>query len=156
MEEHAMTGPVICGLDDVSSVVGAAPVASDLADRFGRRLLFVHVVQPGRSDAENVRAVLMLQQAVEALIPVDEAAWHVEHGHPADRLVEVAAEHEASFLVVGCHGPRSSLLGSISADVSRRASCPVVVVPPDAFGEPAGLDGSEVRRSTAPASPLLR
>jgi hypothetical protein len=36
------------------------------------------------------------------------------------------------MIVVGSHGPRSSLLGSISADVSRRAPCPVVVVPPGA------------------------
>jgi hypothetical protein len=36
------------------------------------------------------------------------------------------------MIVVGSTGPRSSLLGSISADVSRRAPCPVVVVPPSA------------------------
>ena len=36
------------------------------------------------------------------------------------------------MIVVGSHGPRSSLLGSVSADVSRRAPCPVVVVPPGA------------------------
>jgi nucleotide-binding universal stress UspA family protein len=146
-----MNGPVICGLDDANSVVGAAPVASELADRFGLPLMFVHVVEPGQRDAENVRAVLMLRQAVEALSPGCDAAWHVEFGHPADRLVEVGAERDASFLVVGCHGPRSSLLGSISADVSRRASCPVVVVPPDAFPELAGLDGSEARHSTTSA-----
>jgi hypothetical protein len=33
------------------------------------------------------------------------------------------------MIVVGSTGPRSSLLGSISAEVSRRAPCPVVVVP---------------------------
>jgi Universal stress protein family len=36
------------------------------------------------------------------------------------------------MIVVGSTGPRSSLLGSISAEVSRRAPCPVVVVPPGA------------------------
>jgi nucleotide-binding universal stress UspA family protein len=58
-----------------------------------------------------------------------EAFWTVEEGHPADGLVALARERDASFVVVGNHGPRSSLLGSISAEVSRRASCPVVVVP---------------------------
>jgi hypothetical protein len=47
-----------------------------------------------------------------------------------DDLVAVAADGNASMIVVGSHGPRSSLLGSISAEVSRRAPCPVVVVLP--------------------------
>ena len=46
-----------------------------------------------------------------------------------------AAEDErASLIVLGSHGPRSSILGSVSAEVSRRAPCPVVVVPPGADG----------------------
>jgi len=69
-----------------------------------------------------------------------------EAPHPADGLVEVAKERDASFLVVGNHGPSSSLLGSISADVSRRAPCPVIVVPPTAedSGSEAGSDEPEV------------
>jgi hypothetical protein len=47
----------------------------------------------------------------------------------------------AALIVVGSAGPRSSLLGSVSADVSRRAPCPVVVVAPGAEGPLA--DGSE-------------
>ena len=58
------------------------------------------------------------------------AHWLVEVGHPADRLVAAAADANASMIVVGSHGPRSSLLGSVSAEISRRAPCPVVVVPP--------------------------
>jgi nucleotide-binding universal stress UspA family protein len=104
-------------------------------------LRLVHVARDGEAD-EAMRAVL------ERL--AGPAEWSVERGHPADRLVELAAEHEAALLVVGCHGARSSLLGSISADVSRRASCPVVVVPPGArIADPAqrnaGFAGGIVR-----------
>jgi universal stress protein family protein len=42
------------------------------------------------------------------------------------------------MIVVGSAGPRSSLLGSVSADVSRRAPCPVVVVPPGADARVGG------------------
>ena len=66
------------------------------------------------------------------------AAWLVDIGHPADGLVVAARKAGASMIVVGSTGPRSSLLGSVSADVSRRAPCPVVVVPP---GADARLDG---------------
>jgi hypothetical protein len=58
------------------------------------------------------------------------AEWVVAVGHPADQLVAAATKTEATLIVVGSHGPRSSSLGSISAEVSRRAPCPVVVVPP--------------------------
>jgi hypothetical protein len=67
------------------------------------------------------------------------ANWAVEIGHPADRLAAVARRREAAMIVVGSTGPRSSLLGSISADVSRRAPCPVVVVPPDGDAKVDGL-----------------
>ena len=63
------------------------------------------------------------------------AGWLVDIGHPAERLVAAATAKKASMIVVGSTGPRSSLLGSISADVSRRAPCPVVVVPPGAGAE---------------------
>lgn len=68
----------------------------------------------------------------------------VEPGaHPADRLVAAARTEEARLLVVGSRGPRSSLLGSISAEVSRRASCPVVVVPPGAGDWTSADDGDK-------------
>ena len=137
-----MTGSVICGVDDSAAAVDAAVVARELAERLELPLQLVHVAR----DAETG----------EAMRPVLErlggpAAWSIEHGHPADRLVELAAEHGAALLVLGCHGARSSLLGSISADVSRRAACPVVVVPPGARMDvastqrPAGFAGGIVR-----------
>jgi hypothetical protein len=46
------------------------------------------------------------------------------------------------LIVLGSTGPRSSLLGSVSAEVSRRAPCPVVVVPPgaDDYGDSDFVD----------------
>ena len=116
-----MNGPVICGIEDAADEEGVAGVALELAERYGLPLLFVHVLRGIGGDG-NAR---------EATAP-EAGGLTTEIGHPADRLVELAREKEASFLVVGNHGPRSSLLGSISADVSRRAPCPVVVVPPTA------------------------
>jgi nucleotide-binding universal stress UspA family protein len=60
------------------------------------------------------------------------ATWLVETGHPTDCLVAVAREIDGAMIVVGSTGPLSSLPGSISADLTRRAPCPVVVVPPGA------------------------
>jgi hypothetical protein len=58
-------------------------------------------------------------------------------------------------LVVGSHGPRSSLLGSISAEVSRRAPCPVVVVPQGVDGIEDAQVADEDTLATARTEPAL-
>jgi nucleotide-binding universal stress UspA family protein len=132
-EEDLMTGSIICGVDDSESAKGAARVARELSAQVGSRLVFVRVVDDGSPDGEISAVAARLQQLAECATEVDCGAhWLVEVGHPADRLVAVAEKQGASLIVVGSTGPRSSLLGSISADVSRRASCPVVVVAPGA------------------------
>lgn len=119
-----MNGPVICGIEDANDD-GVAAVGRELAERYKLPLFFVHVLRSADGHEDAARLVR------EATAP-GSGELAIESGHPADRLVELARDKEACFVVVGNHGPRSSLLGSISADVSRRASCPVVVVPPTA------------------------
>ena len=117
-----MTGPVICGIDDSSNAVGAIRIARDLAERYAIPLVYVHIVDRRGSD---LRAAQTLREAhADGELVVEPAPY------AADRLVELAEERDASFVVLGTHGPRSSLLGSVSADVSRRSPCPVLVVPP--------------------------
>jgi nucleotide-binding universal stress UspA family protein len=128
-----MAGSIICGVDDSESAKGAARVARGLSAQLGMRLVFVRVVEDGSSDARISMIAARLQHLAEGATDVDCGAnWLVEVGHPADRLLAAAADEEASLIVVGSAGRRSSLLGSISADVSRRAPCPVVVVAPGA------------------------
>lgn len=52
-------------------------------------------------------------------------------GNPADEIVKVADSREASLIVVGAHartGLSRAFLGSVSAEVIRRARQPVLVV----------------------------
>jgi nucleotide-binding universal stress UspA family protein len=132
-KEDLMTGSIICGVDDSESAKGAARVARGLSAQLGARLVFVRVVDDGSPDGDISAVAARLQQLAESATEVDCGAhWLVEVGHPADRLVAVAEKEAASLIVVGSSGPRSSLLGSISADVSRRGPCPVLVVAPGA------------------------
>jgi len=118
-----MKGPVICGVQDPSSI-RAAKVARELARTHHLPLVYVHVVAKQADD----HSIELRQQEVD--VPGD---FLLARGHhPTDCLLAIARERQASFLVLGNHGPRSSLLGSVSAEVARRASCPVVVVPPTA------------------------
>jgi nucleotide-binding universal stress UspA family protein len=158
LKEEPMVGSIICGTDDSESARRAARVARDLGSKLGFRLVFVHVLETG-SPHEKIRAVAeRLHHLTEGCTEVDcGASWLVDVGHPVDRLIAAAVDEEASLIVVGSQGTGSSLLGSISADISRRAPCPVVVVPPGADAHlPAGnghVEFGERVRSETPRSP---
>jgi nucleotide-binding universal stress UspA family protein len=126
-----MGGPIICGVDDSESAKRAARVARALAGELGLGLTYVRVVDRNAPDAEVSAIAERLERLSAGANDLDcGAAWLVEAGHPADRLVAVAEAAEAELIVVGSTGRRSPLPRSISADVSRLAPCPVVVVPP--------------------------
>lgn len=140
-----MTGSIICGVDDSESAKGAARVARGLSSTLGLRLVFVRVVEPGSADEKISATAQRLERLSGRATNVDcGAEWLVDVGHAADRLVAAAAHEEARFIVVGSNGPRSSLLGSVSAEVSRRAPCPVLVVPPGADGSANGHGDSDL------------
>ena len=52
-------------------------------------------------------------------------------GHPAQKIIEVAEEHEASMIVIGAKGLRATLgilLGGVVQQVAEHATLPVLVV----------------------------
>lgn len=139
-----MAGSIICGVDDSTSAMGAVRVSRALAGMLGRRLVFVRVVEPGSPGNEIDAVAERLRRLAEREATAGtEALWLVDVGHPTDRLVAAAEDEQASLIVLGSRGPRSSLLGSISAEVSRRASCPVVVVPPGADAVAGGTSDTQ-------------
>ena len=139
-----MAGSIICGIDDSESAKGAARVARALSSKLGCGLVFVRVVEDGAPKREISAVAERLERVSGGATEVDcGAGWLVDRGHPADRLVAAAAAENAAMIVVGSSGPRSSLLGSISAEVSRRAPCPVVVVPPGA--DASSANGRQAR-----------
>ena len=141
-----MAGSIICGVDDSESAKGAARVARGLSSELGLGLVFICVVEDGAPEPKTSAIAERLERISGGSTEVDcGAGWLVEVGHPADRLVAAAAAEKASMIVVGSTGPRSSLLGSISAEVSRRAPCPVVVVPPGA--DVSSANGRRVSKS---------
>jgi nucleotide-binding universal stress UspA family protein len=149
-----MAGSIICGVDDSESARGAARVARALAGELGTGLTFVRVVEPGSPEPARSAVAERLERLTAAAHEADAgAAWRVEEGHPADRIVATARQLGAALIVVGSTGPRSSLLGSISADVSRHAPCPVVVVPP---GADARLNGRPDAHEAEAAGGIVR
>jgi nucleotide-binding universal stress UspA family protein len=128
-----MTRSIVCGVGGSESAKRAVRLARSLSRELGLRLVFVHVVEPGSPDEKISAIAQRLGRLSKSTTEVDcGAGWLVDVGHPADRLVAAAVDETARFIVIGSGAPRSSKLDSISAEVARRAPCPVVVVPPDA------------------------
>ena len=128
-----VTGSIICGVDGTKSAARAVDVARELGAQHGPAAR----VRPGRPLGYSGGETAAIADRLEELSAGDD--WLIEVGHPVDRLVAAAADDRVRLIVVGSHGPRSSLLGSVSAELSRRASCPVVVVPPGSEGERRGV-----------------
>jgi nucleotide-binding universal stress UspA family protein len=123
-------GSIICGIDGSESAKRATRVARGLCSKLGLRLVFVHVAQADSSGEETRAIAERLHQLAESCTEVDcGALWLVDLGDPVDRLIAAAADERASLIVVGAPESRSPLLGSVSAEITRRAPCPVVVVP---------------------------
>jgi nucleotide-binding universal stress UspA family protein len=153
-----MNGSIICGVDESESAKGAARVARALCGELGLGVIFVRAVDPRAGDAEVNAISERLERLSASVNAADQgAAWSVEAGHPSDALVAAAKKADAALIVVGSTGSRSSLLGSVSADVSRRAPCPVVVVPPGADATVHGhANGSEPKSSDDFAGGIAR
>jgi nucleotide-binding universal stress UspA family protein len=71
-------------------------------------------------------------------------------GKPAAEILQVAREEEADLIVMGTHG-RTGLhhlsLGSVAAEVTRRAPCPMITLRADVsrgIAKPEGLPDAEV------------
>jgi nucleotide-binding universal stress UspA family protein len=148
-----VNGAIICGVDDSLSAKGAARVARALSSELGLRVVFVRAIDHD-APVGDVSAIAERLERLSAGVNRADcgATWSVEVGHPSDALVAAAKKAQAAMIVVGSTGPRSSLLGSVSADVSRRAPCPVVVVPPEAaaaIDRSANGAGSKAPRALA-------
>jgi nucleotide-binding universal stress UspA family protein len=157
-----MTASIVCGVDHSPHAREAAGVAAFLARRLLLRLIVVHAVPAtvppvipawpsrGRDDRGNLREPAVasgerLLTDVLQRVDVPDAIGRIEEGLAPEALCRAAEEHSAAFVVIGTHGDdaaHAAVVGSVSLAVTRMATCPIVVVPPDVT--PAPLVSSQV------------
>lgn len=146
---HGPGASVFVALDGSAGAERAMPFALELAHFYARPLVLVRVVPPivmvgndpqAPSKALELAAVtsaaaldyltsLRARTGASAEVPVQTL---LVCGDPAEELVRLSGSHPGSILVMGSRGQgwlRRTLLGSVAAEVSRRAAVPVVVVP---------------------------
>ncbi len=134
---------ILLAIDQSGSSRGASREAIRRAASEHAALIVLSVVEPHnlhlpggglrRVDQERDRlasgALLIVKQAREAGVPATFLIWE---GDPAETILEASRAEGADAIVLGSR-PRTNLrrliLGSVSSEVSRRATCEVVVVP---------------------------
>jgi nucleotide-binding universal stress UspA family protein len=144
-----MTESIICSLDDSTEGHDVARVAAGLAARLGLELVLLHVApaptQPGvgaaaagqerLAEEERNEADALLAELAQQLGLGDDVERRVEFGDPAVRVLEICEQENPQLLVLGSRGRggiKSAMLGSVSNQISSKATCPVVIVPPGA------------------------
>ena len=108
-----------------------------LADEFRSRLILMHVIEDYTRLGSNSGPIEKTTQKLKELIPGNTALQHlpetmIEFGHPAERILKVAADREADMIVLGArssaevgtsHSPWSS-----AHHVIAQAHCPVLTI----------------------------
>jgi nucleotide-binding universal stress UspA family protein len=141
---------ILTAVDFSSATRGVLSVALDLARTTGGRVVLFHAVQHPVITTDYGLTAEMLQETIAA----NQAAarrqiTHLEKfigdkgvpvssrlvsGFAAGNILEHARKLHASYIVLGSHGHTAFydlLVGSTTNAVLKKASCPVVVVPPE-------------------------
>jgi nucleotide-binding universal stress UspA family protein len=149
---------VLCPVDRSDISKRALRYAFRLARQHGARLRVLHVVEPGLlvgdSDGASVAAPAdalaaaeedigwLVASVVDTEVEMDTV---VRDGPAARTILREARDYGASVIVAGTHGRggfERLALGSVTEKLLRKASCPVLVVPP---GETADMPVSTHR-----------
>jgi nucleotide-binding universal stress UspA family protein len=140
---------LLCPVDFSASSAHALEHAAAMAGWYQAHLIALHVVSPvvavpgrvtpidgGFPDAErecvHKEATAFVQSVLghDTTVDVQLAA-----GHPAATILERTANLRADLVVMGTHGASGFerlVIGSVTEKVLRRATCPVLTVPPRA------------------------
>jgi nucleotide-binding universal stress UspA family protein len=138
------SGVIVCGVDGSRVAREALRTAARLGDELGLGIVATHVVSPVPVPTEPwtppaVSASVDELAAGDTLLAracadagVRDGERQVVVGRPAERLAELADEHQAEFIVVGSRGHRllqAAFMGGVASELIGLAPCPVLVVP---------------------------
>jgi nucleotide-binding universal stress UspA family protein len=143
-----MVTKILVPTDGSEPSILAARYAAYLASKISAKVTLLHVVEPGHlpysiarlSDEmnrelettieESGKSILRLTQKelVAAGVPVDMV---MQKGRPGDVICSLVEEGNYDLIIIGSTGRGGvsrALLGSVSQEVARTASCPVLII----------------------------
>jgi nucleotide-binding universal stress UspA family protein len=128
---------MICATDFSSVSLRALEFAVSLAHEYKAHLTLVHVIEGSLRDSPRL-AIQQNENRLRDMIPPEPEPLYrpevvVETGAVADRILNLAVDLSADFIVMGVRGARAfaqtaSRFGSIAHRVVALAPCPVVTV----------------------------
>jgi nucleotide-binding universal stress UspA family protein len=147
---------ILCPVDFSDASRHATQYATAIATLTGARIIGLHVHQPalamipavvGRGDpvaaplpAESVDIrARITAQFVHGRFDSAEVTPEVMIGEPAERIADRARIERADIIIIGTRGAgglQHLLLGSVTEDVIRKSTIPVLAVPPRAAAVP--------------------
>ena len=138
---------ILCPVDFSETSKHAIDLSVVMAGWYKSQITALHVVTPlalaasgfetsagEKSEIDRLRQLTADEFAGAAAMGVGVDAV-IEVGQPAASIVERAAKLPAGLIVMGTHGTNGFqhvLLGSVTEKVLRKATCPVLTVPPRA------------------------
>jgi nucleotide-binding universal stress UspA family protein len=148
-QQHDSESPmnnIVVPVDGSEHAKRAAKFAAKLAGDANAALTLIHVYDPptaslmglaakSREEIDaitNADAKSIFDAVLEAIGPTEvPISTHAVMGHPAPEIIRFAQALDADLLVMGSRGLselRGLLLGSVSEQVLRRATCAVTIV----------------------------
>jgi nucleotide-binding universal stress UspA family protein len=148
---------ILCPVDFSEVSAHALDHARVVAGRYHARITLLYVHAPalpavsesvgvsmpaGRVEAATIEGLREAARsfAGPAVEGMQQVAVIVDGGHPAPQILARAAALGADLIVMGTHGAsgfQHFMLGSVTEKVLRKASCPVLTVPPRAHAPAA-------------------
>ncbi|MGB0035981.1 MAG: universal stress protein [Candidatus Acidiferrales bacterium] len=128
--ENAELNRILYATDFSTESLAAAPYAISLAQEHRAQLILLHSI-------ENGGIVPALLDTLRQLVPFEadlrcEPDCVVEHGAPADKILEVAEGHGADLIVLGVHGMEGPIQKHLTSSgvfrIVTEAKCPVMLV----------------------------
>jgi len=134
---------ILVAVDGSPDADRAVHAAMDLAEGQGSEVTLCHVsyipkryhgdLLAGITDAvtEDGRRILEHAETVAEQNGVDVATRLLTEGHPAEAILKLADELDVGLIVVGVKGKSADAptdLGSVSAAITQRAKCSVLLI----------------------------
>ncbi len=136
---------IIVPLDFSENSIKALEFAIGMADKKKGKVTLVHVVNIAYDFASQPQFALesmykdgeeLLKKTAEKYQQEDLVIdYEILEGNPSINIARVAAEREATLIVMGTQGAsgiKQTLVGSTTVSVVREANCPVLIIPSQA------------------------
>jgi len=142
---------ILAPIDFSTATDGVIEAAVTLARATQSRIVLLHVVQPPVITSDYGLALENFQEAIDIsekhsakrlaeiteVLRVRQPELPVEtqllNGPPVIEILDAVKKYDAAYIVMGSHGHNAFydlLVGTTTHGILRKATCPVVVVPP--------------------------